>query len=247
MAVELLYILLSVLAVSLVSLTGIIIFSLKKELKEEILLALIAFASGSLIGGAFLHLLPEAINGWKTESVMLFAVIGMLLFFLIEKILFWRHCHEGKCPVHTFTYMSLIGDGIHNLLDGMIIAIAYLTSIPLGIAATIAILAHEVPQEISDFAVLVYGGFKKTKALLFNFLSALTAFLGAGLAFLFSENIEGFQVMLLALAAGGFIYIASTGLIPELHKKKKNIDSVIQLVFLLTGIGLMIGLKTVFK
>ena len=145
----------------------------------------------------------------------------MLLFFVLEKFLYWYHCHKGKCDVHTFQYLNLFGDGIHNFLDGVIIAATFMTDTGLGVVTTAAVIFHEVPQELGDFGVLIYGGFSPKKALFYNFLSALTAFLGALVAFYFGLS-DGHTSFLVALAAGGFIYIAAADLLPELQRQKKD-------------------------
>ncbi|MBD3249438.1 hypothetical protein GF336_05315 [Candidatus Woesearchaeota archaeon] len=141
---------------------------------------------------------------------------------MIEKFLHWHHCHKGKCDIHTFTYMNLIGDGVHNFIDGLIIAASFSVDISFGVITTIAVIAHEIPQEIGDFGVLVYGGFGRLKALAFNFLSAVTAIIGAVIGYLISGSVEGFVPFLLPFAAGGFIYIAASDLVPELHKESDN-------------------------
>jgi zinc and cadmium transporter len=238
----LLPILLATLLVSSISLVGIFFLSLKDKILSNLLLILVAFASGALLGGAFLDLLPESL-ALGSEEVFIFVLLGIISFFMIEKFLRWRHCHERKCDVHAFTYLNLIGDGIHNWIDGMIIAASFLTSIELGIVTTFAVVAHEVPQEIGDFGILVYGGFKKTKALFYNFLSALTAIFGAIFTYYLIQHTEYLATLLLPFAAGGFIYIAATDLLPELHKREKMKDSIVQLTVLLLGIILMWLLK----
>lgn len=242
----LILILISVFIVSLFSLVGIFFISLKKKLLEKTVLILVAFASGALLGGAFLHLLPEAYEECACNTVFVMVLLGIILFFLTEKILHWRHCHDGKCDVHTFTYLNLIGDGVHNFIDGLIIAAAFIGGIPLGITTTLAIIFHEIPQEIGDFGVLIYGGFAKKKALFFNFLSALTAILGAIFGYFLSAQIKDITPFLLAFAAGGFIYIASSDLIPELHKTEDIKKSMVQFVFLFMGIALMWLMKYLF-
>ncbi|MFH1678081.1 MAG: ZIP family metal transporter, partial [Candidatus Omnitrophota bacterium] len=203
--------------VSLISLLGIFSLLLKEKALNKILILLVGFGAGGLIGGAFLHLLPEAIESSNDSStVFIYTIVGFIIFFVLEKYLFWRHCHSGKCAIHAFTYLNLIGDAIHNFIDGLIIGAGFLIDIKVGIAATVAIILHEIPQELGDFAVLLYGGFSKFKALAFNFLSAATAILGTILGFVFASRVEGFANALLPLAAGGFIYIASCDLIPEL-------------------------------
>ncbi|MBW2965895.1 ZIP family metal transporter, partial [Candidatus Woesearchaeota archaeon] len=189
----LLWIIGATLIVSLIAWIGIISLAIKAKLLKKILLLLVGFSAGALMGGAFLHLIPEAVEKSGLSFVSLYVLIGFSAFFITERFLYWHHCHkEGKCPVHMFTYMNLIGDGIHNLIDGLIIAASFIVNIPFGIVTTIAIIAHEVPQELGDFAVLVYGGFTKLKALFYNFLSALTAIIGAILGYFLSTITENF-------------------------------------------------------
>ena len=187
------------------------------------------------MGGAFLHLIPEAVEEFESFNIFLYVLVGFILFFLVEKLLHWRHCHKQKCSVHTFAYMNLVGDGIHNFIDGLIIAAGFITNTHLGIVTTLAVALHEIPQEIGDFGVLIYGGFKKTSALFLNFVCALTAILGGVFGYFISANITEF---LLPFAAGGFIYIAATDLIPEI-KKEINIKSWI-ITFLVFLIGILI-------
>jgi zinc and cadmium transporter len=228
--------------VSTISIIGILFLVLRKKLLDKILLMLVSFASGSLLGGAFLHLIPEALSPYD-EIVFIVILVGILVFFLLEKSL-WKHCHEKECPVHPFAYLNLFGDGLHNFIDGMIIAASFLASIPLGTAATIAVISHEVPQEIGDFGILVYGGLSKNKALFYNFLTAITAIAGATFTYAFYEFIPN-MAYLLAFAAGSFIYIATTDLIPEMRKERKLTVSFAQFILLLAGIMLMWLLKTI--
>ncbi|MEK6861534.1 MAG: ZIP family metal transporter, partial [Nanoarchaeota archaeon] len=169
---------------------------------------------------------------------------GIILSFLIEKVIHWRHCHipTSKEHPHPFAYINLIGDSVHNFIDGLIIAASYLASIPVGIATTIAVLLHEIPQEIGDFGVLLHGGFTKKKALFFNFITALTAVLGAVVALIISQSIEQLTLFLIPLAAGGFIYIAGSDLIPELHKEVKLSKSIFQIISFILGILIMMSL-----
>jgi len=232
----LLWILISVVIVSLISLIGVFFLALKEKLLEKILMLLVALASGALLGGAFFHLLPESLD-ISIENVSLFIIFGILIFFVLEKFLYWRHCHKGKCKIHIFRYTILVGDAFHNFIDGLIIATAYLTNIALGMTTTLAIIFHEIPQEIGDFGVLIYGKFKKGKALFYNFLSALTAVLGALVGYFLSAVIN--ITYLLPFAAGGFIYISASDLIPELHKKINIEESVMQLIFIFIGLAIM--------
>lgn len=227
--------------VSLVSLAGAVTLALKEKTLNKILIALVGFSAGALMGGAFLHILPEALE--KGGSIVpLLVLAGFCLFFVLEKILYWRHCHAGRCDVHAFTYLNLVGDGVHNFVDGLVIAAAFSQNVPLGIATTMAVLAHEIPQELGDFGVLVYGGFSKAKALFYNLLSALAAVLGAIIGVLLLGHAQAFAPLLLAFAAGGFVYIAASDLVPELHKEKDLKKSLTAFAFFIAGMAFMYSL-----
>ena len=160
----LIWILSATILVSLISLIGVFTLGVKTKTFDKILVLLVGFAAGGLIGGAFLHLLPEALERCGCNLVFFYTLIGFTIFFLMERYLYWRHCHEGVCDIHTFTYMNLIGDGVHNFADGLIIAASFTTDIKLGIVTTLAVIFHEIPQEMGDFGILVYGGFNKSRA-----------------------------------------------------------------------------------
>ncbi len=247
MSNELIWIIGSTFVVSILSLVGISAFFISNRLLNKILLILVGFSAGALMGGAFLHLLPEALEATTPMVVGLSIIAGFSAFFLIERVLHWHHCHKQKCEVHTFSYMNLIGDAIHNFIDGIIIAISYVANIHVGIVTTIAIIAHEVPQEIGDFGVLIYGGFKKSKAILFNFLSALTAVLGALVGYFMSNMISGVIPFILPIAAGGFVYIAASDLVPELHKEPVLKKALLSFGFFIIGILFMLGVKLIFE
>jgi zinc and cadmium transporter len=236
-------ILLSTFIVSLISFVGVFTLSLNKEVFNKILFSLVSLSIGGLMGGAFLHLLPEAVEELSAENVFLYTLLGFFVFLVIEKIIHWRHCHKLECTVHSFAYMNLIGDAIHNFVDGLIIAAAFITNIGVGIASTVAIVFHEIPQEIGDFGVLVYGGMEKKKALFYNFLTAITAVFGGifGYYLLFFTEIT--SSILLPIAAGGFIYIAASDLIPEIRKENNVKKSVLNFGIIFIGIFIMYLLK----
>jgi len=243
-----LYSLGSVILVSLISLIGIFFFVLKGEKLNKVLLFLISFSAGALFGDSFIHLLPEAVKEYGfSMGVSLYLILGILLFFILEKFIHWRHCHipTSKRHVHSVALMNLIGDGLHNFVDGMVIAGSYLVNAQIGIATTIAVLLHEIPQEIGDFGILLYAGFSKIKALAFNLLSALTAILGAIFAIVIGAGTENFSMFLLPFTAGGFIYIAGSDLIPELRKECEATPSFLQFISLLSGIGIMLLLALI--
>jgi zinc and cadmium transporter len=236
-----LYSLISVLIISAISLIGIILFALKSKKLEKFLILMIAFSAGALLGDVFIHIIPEISEQSFGLEAGFYILSGIILAFIVEKIIHWRHCHHpttGSHP-HHLSKMNLFGDGVHNLIDGIIIAASYLISIPLGIATTIAVMFHEIPQEIGDFGVLIYAGFTKTKAVLYNFLISLTAIIGAVITLTLGINSEQILLKLLAFAAGNFIYIATADLIPELHKEVKLSHSIPQLIFFILGILVM--------
>lgn len=214
------WILASTFIVSLISLIGIFTLAMNDRLLQKVLFCLIGFSAGALIGGAFLHLLPEALEIASATSVFYYLILGIVIFFVMERYFHWRHCHEDNCPVHPYTYLNLFGDAFHNFVDGMVIAASFLISFKLGVVTTLAIILHEIPQELGDFGVLVYGGFSKQRALFFNFLSALAAVLGAIIGYFVADAAKWFTGFILPLTAGGFIYIATSDLIPEIHKEK---------------------------
>ena len=239
------YSLVSVLVVSLISFAGILTLSIKVDKLKKILLYLVSFSAGALFGDVFIHLLPEAVeeSGFGL-NVSIYLMLGIAFSFIAEKFIHWRHCHipTSKDHVHPFAMMNLFGDAVHNFIDGMIIAASYLASIPVGIATTIAVILHELPQEIGDFGVLLHGGFSKSKALFFNFVTALTAILGAVVSLVLSSYVENITVFLIPFAAGTFIYIAGSDLIPELHKEVRAEKSLLQFVAIVLGVLVMLAL-----
>lgn len=242
---EFLYILAAVIAVSLISLVGVVTVAVNKKRLHNLLFIFVSFAVGTLLGVSFLDLIPEAAE-YGRKSIFVFPLLGMVSFFILEKFIFWHHRHEEK-EVHPFTYTNLIGDGLHNFIDGAVIAASFLHSTPLGIATTIAIIFHEIPQEIGDFGVLIYGGFSRARALLFNFLSALTAVLGGIAGFLFLSTFNNLLPFLLAFTAGSFIYIAGVDLLPELRKQRDAKTSFVQLVSIIVGIVVIWLVISVFE
>jgi zinc and cadmium transporter len=244
---NLIYIIIVTFAIALIAFIGIFTLAMKEQLLNKILIVLVSLSAGALMGGAFLHLLPESIEkaGGSTD-LLIYVLVGFILFFIIEKVLHWRHCHKGKCDVHTFHYMNLIGDSIHNFIDGLIIAASFYVSMGLGFTTTIAIAAHEIPQEIGDFGVLIYGGFEKKKAIILNFIVALTIVVGGIVGYFISKSIEEASTFLLPFAAGGFIYIAATDLIPEIKKELNMKKYMATLIVFICGILIMWLTKLIF-
>jgi zinc and cadmium transporter len=244
----LVYIIIATFLIALCAFVGIFALALKEKILNKILLVLVSLSAGALMGGAFLHLIPEAVEKAEEANIDVFIVVlvGFILFFVIEKVLHWRHCHKGKCDVHTFSYMNLIGDSIHNFIDGLIISASFISSIGLGFSTFVAIAAHEIPQEIGDFGVLIYGGFEKKKAIILNFVVALTVVFGGVVGYFISKSVDSAVVFLLPFAAGGFIYIAATDLVPEIKKELNMKKYMLTLLVFILGILIMWITKYVF-
>lgn len=235
------YIIISTFIVSLISFVGVFTLGIGKDKIQHFLLYLVSFSTGAMLGDAFIHLLPQYVeqNGFPISG-SLSLLSGIVAFFIIEKFIHWHHCHfdGNEEHIHPFAWANLIGDGVHNFIDGLIIAASYLVSIPVGFATTIAVIFHEIPQEIGDFGVLLHGGFSRGKALFYNFLIGLTAVAGALIGFALGK-VAGVLQFLIPFAAGNFIYIAGSDLIPELHKEVKLSKSFMQLLYFLFGIAIM--------
>jgi len=240
----LIQILAATLAISLIAFVGILTFLLREDLLNRALLVLVALSTGALLGGAFLHLIPEAIEqiGGGLD-IFLYLLLGFCLFFVLEQFLQWRHQHGTAHGVKPFSYLILVSDGVHNFIDGLVIAASFISSYPLGIATTLAVALHEIPQELGDFGVLVYGGFGKGRALTFNFISALAAILGGIVGYFAYSLLQASIVYLLPFAAGNFIYIAAADLIPEIKHRVSLRRSIIHFCVFLVGIGIMLAVK----
>ena len=239
------YALLSVLAVSLVSLAGVFSLSIKEEFIRKYIFLFVSLAVGALLGDAFIHLIPEAFEtASSVTNISVLIISGIFIFFVLEKFMHWHHHSDDtdEYMVHPVGKLILFSDGVHNFLDGIVIGVSFLVSIPIGIATTLAVILHEIPQEVGDFAVLLHAGYTRKQALLFNFLSGATAVLGTLLAFILGGGGETITTWILPIAAGGFIYIAVADLIPELHKVKAVKYSVLQLLSLILGVALMLAL-----
>ena len=196
----------------------------------------VSFAVGALLGVAFLELIPEALeHGGEVGTIAPFLLAGVIIFFILEKFLFWYHCHDKQCQAHTYTYLILWGDFLHNFIDGVIIALAFMADVKLGIMTSIAVIFHEIPQEISDFGILIHGGFAKSKALFYNYIVALSVVPGAILTYFLRSYLEPFIPMALALIAGNFIYIAIADLMPELHEASTLRHSMAQILLIIAG------------
>lgn len=239
------YAILSTVIVSLVSLVGVFSLSVNEGFIRKNIFLFISLAVGALLGDAFIHLIPESFAAMSDRAtVSVLVIVGVFTFFIIEKFLHWHH-HEDDTDenhVHPVGNLILFSDGVHNFLDGIIIGASFLISVPVGVATTLAVILHEIPQEIGDFAVLLHAGYTRKRALWLNFLSALTAIIGTIFALLLGGAGESFTTWILPIAAGGFIYIAVADLIPELHKTKVIKHSFLQFLTLALGVILMIVL-----
>ncbi len=241
-----LYTLTSVFIVSAISLIGVFTLGLKERYLRSILFYLVSFSVGALLGDVFLHLLLEMAQlGFGVREGYYF-LGGIIVFFILERYILWHHSHgDHNEEIHSVVYLTMVGDSLHNFIDGMIIAASFLVDIRLGIATTLAVIFHEIPQEIGQFAILLHGGWSKSKALWYNFLSALTSVAGALVVLLFARNLREAPTFLLAFAGSSFIYIAMSDLIPELHKEEGARRSVWQFIWLIIGIGLMAALLAI--
>ena len=268
-SMNMMYSILAVLIVSLVSLVGIWTFWFPLVKLKKVLVCFFAFSAGILLGDAFLHLLPEAVEeSWLTLQGSFAIIWGILLGFIVEKLFHLTHHHEkekkseilsredektqeewgmqfveghfGKEEIKPFAFMNLLGDFVHNIIDGMIIGVAFMVDTSVGISTTLAVILHELPQEIGDFCVLVQGGYSKKRALFLNFLTALSAFIGLGFVYLLQNFLEGIEAFLLPLSAGLFIYIAVADMLPEMHKECSFRQSFLQILLLWIGILVML-------
>ncbi len=237
------YAIVSVILVSLISLIGILTLSLKEDKLNKIIYILVSLSVGGLFGDALIYLIPEAFKKSSNSlEVSLLLIAGILCFFVMEKFLRWRHDHhveQSDKKIHPVGYVSLFTDALHNFVDGLLIGASYLVSMPIGITTTIAVMLHEIPHEIGDFVILIYAGFGRRKALWFNYLAATAAIFGAVLALLIGNKVEGLSNLIVIFAAGGFLYLAGSDMVPELHKENKISKSLVQFVAILAGIGLM--------
>lgn len=234
-------ILLSALAAALVSFVGGVLAIFNEEKVRRATHFIVSFAIGALFSVALLDLLPEAAQMSSLEKILPYVLGGVLLFFILEKFIFWYHCHDGTCPVHTYSYLILWGDFLHNFVDGIILALTFMADIRLGFLTTLAVILHEIPQEIGDFGILIHGGFSRARALWYNFLSATSVIVGAVITYVIGPILEPFLPFGLALTAGAFIYLAAVDLMPELHESARFSHSVIQIVFIIFGALLVIA------
>jgi zinc and cadmium transporter len=220
--------------------------------RAQYLGGLVSYAIGALLGAVFLDILPEAIHlSPNFTSVSATVLLGILLFFTLEKVLIWRHCHHDHCEAHEpheshdhaghdhgrSGTMVIVGDTFHNFIDGIIIAAAFLADVHLGVVTSLAIIAHEIPQEVGDFAVLLNSGYSKLRAFQLNLISSFATLVGGVLGYFTLQDMQSLVPYLLALAAASMIYVAVADLIPGLHKRTAMRDTVQQVVLILFGVG----------
>jgi len=243
-----LYAILSVLVTSIISLIGILTLSIRENILRKYIFIFVSLSVGALLGDAFIHLIPEAFSSIdKPLLVSILIIGGILSFFIIEKFIHWHHHGEDTHneTIHPVGKMVLISDGFHNFIDGLIVGASYLVSIEIGIATTIAIILHEIPQEIGDFGVLIHAGYSKKRALWLNFLSAILAVFGVAVTIIIGSIAESLIVWFMPVAAGGFIYIALADIMPTLHSEEKVSHSTLQILAILVGVGAMVLLLLV--
>jgi zinc and cadmium transporter len=227
--------------VSLLGFAGIFSLALRDEQLKKILFALTSFAIGGLLGGAFFHLLPESLEKLQPDAAFLFVLVGFMVFLLVETYFHWHSC-KGECEVHPFSYLMLIGDAVHNMIDGLVISSSFLVSIPFGIVTTLVIFGHEFPQQLGIFGVLVHGGLDKRKAMIYSYLAQSTVIVGGVIGYFLTSSVAGLSSFLIPFAAGGFIYIAASDLIPEMHKEE-DAKRIASLAIILIGLLFMWALK----
>jgi zinc and cadmium transporter len=234
------------LLMSCIALVGSLTLVLKPQTLDRILLPLVAFAAGSLIGGALFHMIPAAVQEMQNSiALYVWLAAGFIIFLALEQFLNWHHSHSPRPDERQpLTYLILIADGLHNFIGGLFVSASFLVDFKLGVIAWLAAAAHEVPQELGDFAVLVHGGWSKTRALIYNFASALTFLLGALVAYAVSARVD--VVFLIPFAAGNFLYIGAADLIPEIKKGHDIKTNIFHFFAFALGLGLLLGLCFVF-
>jgi len=223
---------------------GVFSLFLNEAILRKTIKTLVAFSAGALLGGGFFHLMAESLEKMTPFQSFSITLVGFLAFFILEEYLHWHQCEE--CEIHPYSYLMIIGDSVHNILDGLVIAGTFMVSTYLGIVTTALIIAHEVPQELGVFGILVSGGFKKTEAIFYSFIAQCTCVLGGIAGYLFMNKMEMLALFIVPFAAGGFIYIAAADLIPGMHKTE-GIEKVSSFAWLCAGLILMIVTKVYLK
>lgn len=239
---ELLFIVIATALNGLVALIGGLTLLITREKLDLLIKYLVAFSAGTMFSGSLFHLVSESEEKIGLNPTLYILTAGFLLFFVLERYLWYHHCHEGGCEVHPVSYLVLIGDSIHNFLDGMIIAASFMTDITLGLITAGLVIVHEVPQELGDFGVLVNSGIKPGRALLYNFLTQLTAVIG-GISSYAAFSLIDFSNYLVPFAAGGFLYISASDLIPQIHRHSEKGRAIQYFLTFVAGIAIMIVFK----
>jgi len=249
MATPYMNIILATVVVSLFSLSGIFALSLREKTLHSILYFLVAFSGGTILGASLFDLLPEAVELVDESVVFVYIAVGFVAFFVLERFIYWYHGHghhddidhmdDERVSTRGFAYLNIIGDGIHNFIDGMIIAASFTAGTHVGIATTIAVIFHELPQEIGDYAILIYAGFDRTRALVANFMASLSVVLGGVFAVFFLETVDALSGFLVAFSAGAFLYLAASELVPELQKERDFVKSVVQFAVFVLGLAVI--------
>lgn len=237
-------IVISTFVISLIAFVGVLALAIRENVMRKILMYMVSLSAGILMGNAFLHLLPEAFGTAPVENIFLSLLGGFIFFFIIERFFHWHHCHDKHCKEQSFAMTNLIGNAVHNFFDGLIISAGFIASPGLGIVTTLAIASHEIPQKIGEFCVLVYGKYKKRKAMIMNFVSSMSVVFGGITGFILSGQFP-FMEFLLPFAAGGFIYIAASDLIPELKKETELLKTALNIFIFSLGIAFMYFLTIV--
>ncbi len=232
----LLNIILATTLVSALSLVAVLLLSINKKLLSKITEYLVALSAGTMIGTAFVHLIPEAIEMSNMEIIFVYVLASFIIFFLVEKLIHWHHCHRTDDHGHVIGKMNLIGDAIHNFIDGIVVAASFVANPALGSLTAFAVATHELPQEIGDFGVLIHSGMRKKKAIILNVLVSATMILGGIVGFYLTSSFESILPYLMAFAAGGFIYISASDLIPELKEEGNLLKSLTHLLVFVIGI-----------
>lgn len=244
-----LYTLSAVVGISLLSFLGIFLFLFEEGTIRKLLLYFVSLSTGALLGDVFIHIIPELAEQPEFNRSLSILLLGILFSFILEKVIHWRHCHVLPSSTHQHHHhhpmgvVNIVGESMHNFIDGIVIAAAFLAGIPIGISTALAVVLHEIPHEVGNVAILLHSGYSKKSALLFNGLSAATSILGAVLVLLFSNADSSLSGMMLPFAAGNLLYIAGSDLIPELHKETELKKTLGQLVCIVLGMGMMYGLR----
>ena len=241
--------------ISLLSLIGMFALSLHEETLHRIIRMLVSFSAGSIFGAFIFDLLPEAIEHVPESEVFVYVAVGFIFFMIFERFIYWYHGHghdaevetsRDEAPTKGFAYLNLVGDFIHNFIDGMIIAASFFVNFQLGIASSIAVAFHELPQEMGDFGILVYAGFKPRLSLIYNYIAAFAVVIGAVFASIFLETVEPLSGLLISFSAGAFMYLSASELVPEMNKEKNDVKAAFQVILFILGVILIYSLGLFF-